>query len=546
MASFGVPQTSVYFEDDDVDPLAPTPVPTKSKLTELPSTPPLLTVSSRIGHNGRLDPLTPAPVAHTKMEPPAGSTPGPIITLSSHHNEYDDYDNLDPLASPHWGVMDESSHTVLVKAQAPAPTQPVVTTSSDYDDLDPLVSASVVGGSSNPVEVQAPVATQSVITMSSNYDDYDDLDPLSPIPAPQASNTSVSSIPPQQTISSSQNYDDIDPLSPDPVTSQKGSPQAIVTLIPDYDELDPLAPNPAALQQTISHVPPQPTVASTLDYEELDPLSPAPVAPKDLSLKPTIPTVTSGGYDNDDLDPLAPDPAAHKESSPQQTITLSLGYDEQDPLEPVKTRNTLAIDIHPPIAIYIEDSRDDVNPWSKTASGTPETYLSDNSKSNDALAVHSLPGKRSMVAPKNVQGKRTLIRYPHNLHPVCYLITLHEAYHQATLWHTQIHLTSRRPLEQDYSGKYDNQMKGQWSQLKFIEHREWKKIGKAHLQKLETEVFEQEDKIKDIRNSSVRGEKYTRLLKERNERDWKRNYDLMLNGPGGVAGNALGVLRVII
>ena len=137
-----------------------------------------------------------------------------------------------------------------------------------------------------------------------------------------------------------------------------------------------------------------------------------------------------------------------------------------------------------------------------------------------------------------------LIRYPHNLHPLCYLLTLHEAYHQASIWHNQIHLTSRYQIERDYPGQYDDAIKNHWKELKFTEHREWKRLGKARLKELERKVFEDEERIQHVRRSNVTREKFEGLLRERMERDWRRNYEALLNGPRGVAGNALATLRV--
>ena len=137
-----------------------------------------------------------------------------------------------------------------------------------------------------------------------------------------------------------------------------------------------------------------------------------------------------------------------------------------------------------------------------------------------------------------------LIRYPHNLHPLCYLISLHEAYHQASIWHNQIHLTSRKQIERDFPGKYDDTVKHHWKVLKFAEHREWKMKGRSKLRELGKEVFENEKRIEHIRQSNVSKHKFNLLLKERMEKDWRRNYDLLLNGLKGVAGNALAVLRV--
>jgi len=137
-----------------------------------------------------------------------------------------------------------------------------------------------------------------------------------------------------------------------------------------------------------------------------------------------------------------------------------------------------------------------------------------------------------------------LIRYPHNLHPLCYLVSIHEAYHQASIWHNQIHLTSLKQMEIDFPGKYDQKIKHHWKELKFAEHREWKEKGKAKLKELEKEFFENEKRIEHIRCSNVSRQKFDALLKERMEKDWRRNYDLLLNGLKGVAGNALAVLRV--
>lgn len=152
------------------------------------------------------------------------------------------------------------------------------------------------------------------------------------------------------------------------------------------------------------------------------------------------------------------------------------------------------------------------------------------------------PASPPQMGPVN-ELEPGLIRYPHNLHPLCYLISIHEAYHQASIWHNQIHLTSRKQIEIDFPGKYDEKIKHHWKALKFAEHREWKRKGKAKLKELEQELFENEKRIEHIRCSNVSRQKFDGLLKERMEKDWRRNYDLLLNGLKGVAGNALAVLR---
>ena len=87
-------------------------------------------------------------------------------------------------------------------------------------------------------------------------------------------------------------------------------------------------------------------------------------------------------------------------------------------------------------------------------------------------------------------------------------------------------------------------MKLHWKELKFSEHREWKRKGKAKLKGMEKELFENEKRIEHIRRSNVSRHKFEGLLRERMQKDWRRNYDALLNGMKGVAGNALGVLRV--
>ncbi|KAF8472559.1 hypothetical protein BDZ91DRAFT_760077 [Kalaharituber pfeilii] len=159
---------------------------------------------------------------------------------------------------------------------------------------------------------------------------------------------------------------------------------------------------------------------------------------------------------------------------------------------------------------------------------------------NFTLALDDPPSSHELNMVHVIEAESELLWYPQNLHPLYYLLSFHD---QARIWHNQVHLTSRKQIEADFPSKYDDTIKHYWKKVKFTEHREWERQGKAKL--LEKPLNENEIRIECIRKSNIGKQKFDGLLGERMEEDRRRDYDVRLNSPPGVAGNALEVLRAL-